>query len=112
MTTKTAAPHRVIERWPLAPGYAEMLDRADAFARLDMTRPGHAHDIVAVSTDGLIDFRDSESCVDLGSAFDAIQDESALTCRQCGEPGEARTTEMGPLILCDADAATGLPALR
>ena len=87
---------RQIPRWPRAPGWWALLDRANALVSIDVAQPAHGHRVMARSKNARIDFYESAGiehaplCPELRARLDAIEDESQLTCEICAAPGEER----------------------
>jgi hypothetical protein len=101
---------RPIERWPRAPGYDELLDRANELVVADIGRPGHRHHVVARDKNGAISFDSSAQppydylCDELRSALEAIEVESGCTCEHCGQAGIERPEHLYH-VLCVEHAA-------
>jgi hypothetical protein len=87
---------RQIPRWPEAPGWWALSDRANDLIEVDIAQPGHSHRVLARSKNARISFYESVSpehfpvCPELWAALHSIEEESQLTCEICAAPGEER----------------------
>jgi hypothetical protein len=87
---------RQVPRWPQAPGWWALLDRANDLVTIDIAQHGHGHRVMARSKDARISFYESVGpehapvCPELWDALRSIEDESQLTCEICAAPGEER----------------------
>lgn len=107
-------PQTLIERWPGAPGWDTLLERADDAVRRDVVRPGHWHIVSAVSSGPSLEFvpslvRGTDTtvpCPELAEALAAITEASKVTCHVCGKPGVRRAGSLA-LVVCDTDMGLG-----
>lgn len=91
-----------LHHWKRAPGWNGLIDRLNLLIAEHPATAGHAARGRIKSKGGMDLYGDC--CESLMDAVSAIEDESWITCRECGDPGYETSDYQ---ITCDLHASGG-----